>query len=144
MAVHGVGIDIVLVERIEKLVVSRGEVFTHRWFTETEVAQCGGFLFAGREFASRLAAKEAVWKSLGLDGSRAVPWRSIEIITNHEGMTARLSGDVAIAANAAGVSSVSVTGTCTGDVVLSTAVAWTDDPSDVSARPHPCSWSGDQ
>lgn len=144
MAVHGVGIDIVLVERIENLVVSRGEAFTHRWFTEAEVSQCDDTHSAGREFASRLAAKEAVWKSLGLDGNRPVPWRSIEIIRSPEGMTACLSGDVALAASAAGVASISVTGTCTGDVVLSTALAWTDGPSDVSAQPHPCSWSGDQ
>lgn len=144
MAVHGVGIDIVHVERIERLVLGRGEVFTRRWFTDAEVSQCDRTQSVIHEYASRLAAKEAVWKSLGLDGNLPVPWRSIEIIRESDGMTARLSGDIATAAAAAGVASISVTGTCTGDVVLSTALAWTDDTFGVSAKPQPCSGTGDQ
>lgn len=97
MTIHGVGIDVVDTQRVERL-VARSAPFPLRWFTTREVAQCSGVNGAAREYAQRLAAKEAVWKALGLDAwSGGVPWRHIETSPDGVGFTVRLTGPLAAA-----------------------------------------------
>lgn len=77
MSIYGVGIDVADVGRFESLLVQRGESFVRRWFTGAEIAECGT---DPRHYAGRFAAKEAVWKALGLDSAGPAVWRSIEIL----------------------------------------------------------------
>nr|WP_300148065.1 holo-ACP synthase [Propionicimonas sp.] len=80
MVLHGVGIDVVDVTRISWLLEAQGGRFATRWFTPEEVAACDSEPDRSRAFAERLAAKEAVWKALGVGGlSSPVPWRQIAV-----------------------------------------------------------------
>lgn len=124
MSLRGVGIDIVDVSRIEDLILARGEAFTARWFTAEESAQCVAADQPAASFAARLAGKEAVWKSLGLDGNRPVPWRSITIDGGNETETVQLHGEVATAAGDAGVQQVWVSTTTLDRVAMAVAMAW--------------------
>jgi len=82
MAIVGTGVDIIEVERVER-VLSRmptGVRFRRRVFTEGEVAYCES---RGRlryqSYAARFAAKEAAMKAMGTGWNRNVGWSEIEV-----------------------------------------------------------------
>ena len=60
------GVDIVEVRRVGRLVKSAR--FVERVFTEREVAYCRDKKNSAQHFAVRFAAKEAVYKALGMPG----------------------------------------------------------------------------
>lgn len=124
MPLRGVGIDLVDVGRVARLLQARGETFTSRWFTADEAAQCNAADRPEVSFAARLAAKEAVWKSLGLGGNRSVPWRSITIDSSGGTETVKLHADVADAAGAAGVQQLAVSTTTLDNLAMAVAMAW--------------------
>jgi len=83
----GCGIDLVKIERIEKIIKKWGDNFTSRVFTLLEREYCEkkkGNKY--QSYAGRFAAKEALLKSLGL-GLRGVNWKEIEIENNELGQS---------------------------------------------------------
>ncbi|HER24287.1 MAG TPA: holo-[acyl-carrier-protein] synthase [Candidatus Atribacteria bacterium] len=75
----GCGIDLVKIERIEKIIKKWGNNFIDRIFTSWEKEYCekkesGKF----QSYAGKFAAKEALLKALAL-GLRKVSWKEIEI-----------------------------------------------------------------
>ncbi|MFH1379460.1 MAG: holo-ACP synthase [bacterium] len=61
------GVDIIEVKRIAEI-CKRNKHFLQRVFTAKEITYCSKKKFKWQHFAVRFAAKEAVWKSLGLTG----------------------------------------------------------------------------
>jgi holo-[acyl-carrier protein] synthase len=103
------GTDIVSVARVQRLIERGGPLFLDRWFTADEIAYCSRMAHPALHFAARLAAKEAVVKSLGGPGDDPVPWRSIEVCRDDSGApSVRLSGRVRESADALGVREISV------------------------------------
>jgi holo-[acyl-carrier protein] synthase len=82
MPIYGVGIDLVRVERLEKLLDRWGERFEIRVFTEFERQFCSGRRNRVSCLALRFAAKEAFVKALGLGMRKPVLWRDIEVRPN--------------------------------------------------------------
>lgn len=76
-----VGIDIIEIERIERVLARFGDRFLNRIFTPTERERYGR---RPAELAARFAAKEATMKALGT-GIRGVRWRDIETLPNRRG-----------------------------------------------------------
>ena len=70
------GIDLIEVERIDHLIISHGQRFLERVYTEQELRDSNG---RTPSLAVRMAAKEAVSKVLGC-GIGLVSWKDIEII----------------------------------------------------------------
>ena len=67
MAVIGVGIDIVDIERFKKILLKEtGHDFIYRFFSENEIAYCSRFSEKDQHYAVRFAAKEAFIKASGL------------------------------------------------------------------------------
>jgi holo-[acyl-carrier protein] synthase len=79
MPVYGVGIDLVRVERLEKLLERWGERFEKRLFTEFERQFCAARKNRAACLALRFAAKEAFVKALGLGMRKPVLWLDIEV-----------------------------------------------------------------
>ncbi|NLX60304.1 MAG: holo-ACP synthase [Phycisphaerae bacterium] len=86
MAIVGHGVDIIEVDRIERMIADHADHFLGRTFTEAEVA------FAGRRrkrqaevYAGLFAAKEAVMKALGTGMRRGVAFRDIEVLHQPSG-----------------------------------------------------------
>jgi len=79
MPIYGVGIDLVKVERLEKLLSRWGKRFETRVFTEFERQFCSGKKARTACLALRFAAKEAFVKALGLGMRKPVLWRDIEV-----------------------------------------------------------------
>lgn len=75
------GVDLLLIDRFERVLARHPERFPERILTERERDYCGGRL---AEMAARFAGKEAVMKCLGT-GVRGVRWREIEILANARG-----------------------------------------------------------
>lgn len=80
----GCGIDLVKIERIEKIIKKWGDNFTSRIFTNLEQEYCEEKGNKYQSYAGKFAAKEALLKALGL-GLRGVNWKEIEIENNELG-----------------------------------------------------------
>jgi holo-[acyl-carrier protein] synthase len=131
----GVGIDTVRVARIEALLKRSGKRFVSRWFTPVESASCLAGAHPARHLAARLAAKEAVFKSLRFDGNRPVPWREIEIVAE-SGTVPRveLSGRLHEEASAVGVVAVLVSLVLADSYATAAAIAVGEDRRLVTSR----------
>ena len=81
MAIVGIGIDLVDIDRAERLLARHGERALRRLLSPAERAYVEGMVTPARHFAVRLAAKEAVYKALQtLPGATAVGWKDIEVL----------------------------------------------------------------
>lgn len=94
MNVLGVGVDLVDLDRVARLLASKGEHALQKFFTEEERAYLATRPQPTGHAAARIAAKEAVYKALqSLPGARGVGWREIEVTRDADGRPAiRLHG----------------------------------------------------
>ncbi|KAI0597065.1 fatty acid synthase subunit alpha [Biscogniauxia sp. FL1348] len=101
-----VGVD---VEDITAINIEN-DTFVERNFTEKEIAYCRTTPSPQSSFAGRWSAKEAVFKSLGVQSKGAgAPLKDIEILSNEKGAPiVCLHGEAEEAAKAAGVKEISV------------------------------------
>lgn len=76
----GVGLDILLVARMERELLDSSASFRDEVFTESEIAYCERMRYPARHFAARFAAKEAALKALGGIGDSLPRWRDVEIL----------------------------------------------------------------
>ena len=78
----GTGIDIVEIARIKNAVERWGDAFLRHVFTPAEIEHAGKFKFPYQHYAGRFAAKEAVFKAMGLPH---LSWHDVTIINDAEG-----------------------------------------------------------
>lgn len=83
--IESVGIDLVEVERIEKILKKWGERFTGRVFAEGEVFYCGKKAYPSIHYAARFAVKEAFLKCLGVGIGGGIALKDIEVRNNDDG-----------------------------------------------------------
>jgi holo-[acyl-carrier protein] synthase len=77
--VIGSGIDIVNIERIERLMGRWGDHFLSRVYTEREISRCQRRSRPSECFAIRFAAKEAFLKAIGSGLRNGIQWTDIEV-----------------------------------------------------------------
>lgn len=85
VAVYGIGIDLIRVDRLEKSLDRWGERFTKRIFTPDELAGCAERKKQATCLATRFAAKEAFVKALGTGMRSPVLWTDIQVQNDHLG-----------------------------------------------------------
>jgi len=119
----GCGIDLVKIERIEKIIKKWGDNFISRVFTLLEREYCEkkkGNKY--QSYAGRFAAKEALLKSLGL-GLGGVNWKEIEIENNELGQSIiETSGKLKKIASEKGVSKYFITISHTKDYAIAQVI----------------------
>jgi holo-[acyl-carrier protein] synthase len=81
----GTGIDLVNIERIERLMARWGDLFLSRVFTEKEIVWCQQRTQPAECFAIRFAAKEAFLKAIGWGVRNGIQWIDIEVENDHMG-----------------------------------------------------------
>jgi holo-[acyl-carrier-protein] synthase len=81
--IHGVGVDIVDIERIRNSVGHFGEDFLERVFTPSEVEYSMKRKDPHPSLAARFAAKEAMIKALTTD--ETIPLKDIEVVVSDSG-----------------------------------------------------------
>jgi holo-[acyl-carrier protein] synthase len=81
----GTGIDIVNMDRIERMMARWGDLFLRRVFTEKEIVWCQQRIRPPECFATRFAAKEAFLKAIGWGLRNGIQWIDIEVENNPMG-----------------------------------------------------------
>jgi len=105
--IHGVGIDIVEVERIRKAILEYGDKFVRRVFTLDEIAHCNGKADMCLRYAARFAAKEAAFKSLRGQWRKGMRWLDFETLGKESTPPSlRLTGGAAAMQQEAGVTTL--------------------------------------
>ena len=108
MAVLGLGIDLVEVDRVRALLRRWPESFPRKVLSPGEREYCQGRAGMAASVAARFAAKEAALKALGL-GIGACRWVEMEIEHSPSGAPRlRLKGQAAARAEALGVERLAV------------------------------------
>ena len=77
--IFGTGIDMVNIDRIERLIARWGNLFLGRVFTEREIIWCQRRARPSECFATRFAAKEAFLKAIGWGLRNGIHWTDIEV-----------------------------------------------------------------
>ena len=95
MAVMGIGIDVVAIDRIERILAGpRGDRFVERVLTEGERRLAEGrFRRMAEVVAARFAAKEAFAKSVG--APKGLGWHDVEVVRAGGKPTLLLTGAAA-------------------------------------------------
>ena len=78
----GTGIDIVEIDRIQKAVERWGDVFLNHILTPVEIRHAKEFKLPYQHYAGRFAAKEAIFKAMGIPD---LSWHDVSIINDANG-----------------------------------------------------------
>ena len=102
---HSVGVDIIEIERVQRVVSRWGNRFLERVYSEAELTLCRGRV---PELAVRFAGKEAISKALGT-GLLGVAWREMEVLSDRRGKPlVRLHGRAAARAAKLGLTEFAI------------------------------------
>ncbi|HML37641.1 MAG TPA: holo-ACP synthase [Bacillota bacterium] len=120
--IHGVGVDILDIDRIRPLSADWNDSFFIKTFTEKERAEAALREDPSRYFAGRFSAKEAVFKALRIP-SDAIRLNEIEILNDAENKPCvHLLSRAEQVATGLGVGRLSVSLSNDGDFVISFAI----------------------
>lgn len=128
MRIIGHGIDLVEVERIERMLAEHGGRMLDRLFTKAEQDECGGDARRSSRFAARFAAKEAGLKALGTGLSDGIQWTDVSIVNDAKGAPKLvLAGKALEVANALGVTGCIVSLSHTKAHAIASVIAFGND-----------------
>jgi holo-[acyl-carrier protein] synthase len=86
MSVLGLGLDLIAIDRVERLLEGDRDRVLKRLLTESERSYCESQPLPARHVAARLAAKEAAYKAFQVaEGARGIGWREMEVVRDAEG-----------------------------------------------------------
>lgn len=91
----GHGIDIVDIDRIQRMIDDHADRFLDRCFTETERSYNRGGRRYAEHIAARFAAKEAAMKALGTGLASGVSWTDFSIANDPSGKPRLIVRDTA-------------------------------------------------
>ena len=83
MNIYGIGTDIVNVNRIRTVVKKNNQAFKKRIYTNFEIRTCEKRKNKIECFAKRFAAKEALFKAIGIKNK--LDFKDVEIVNNSSG-----------------------------------------------------------
>jgi len=83
--IAGIGIDIVLISRIEKLIERYGERFLRRVYSDPEIAEGTKCRKNSHFFAGRFAAREAFFKAIGTGLGEGLALKDVNVTTTEKG-----------------------------------------------------------
>jgi holo-[acyl-carrier protein] synthase len=81
----GLGLDMVEIDRIERLAEEHEARFVRKYFTAAEISYAESHHRPGEHLAARFAAKEAAAKALGTGIAERVHMRDLEIVARDSG-----------------------------------------------------------
>lgn len=109
--ITGIGVDIVEINRIASAICRYGSSFLNRIYTENEqdyCLSCSNRRITHQRFAARFAAKEAVFKCLGIS-EKGMRWKDMEILNEANGKPfVKLHGELLEVSKEAGIKEVLV------------------------------------
>jgi holo-[acyl-carrier protein] synthase len=127
MRIHGIGIDVVEVERIATAIERHGEPFLAKLFTSAERAYCDSRKNPAMHYAARFAAKEAAVKALGTGIGANAGLQDLEVVHDDKGAPKlRLSGAAEAFAKQHGITGIQISLTHARDYAAANAIALCD------------------
>lgn len=124
MRIHGIGIDVVEIERIARAITRLGEPFLAKLFTPAEREYCASQKKSELHYAARFAAKEAVSKALGTGIGGQAGWLDLEITRNPSGAPKLvLAGAAAEFAKSQGITEIQISLTHAREYAAANAIA---------------------
>jgi holo-[acyl-carrier protein] synthase len=124
MRIHGIGIDVVEVERIATAIERHGEPFLAKLFTAAERAYCESRKSPAMHYAARFAAKEAAVKALGTGIGANAGLQDLEVVHDDKGAPKlRLSGAAEAFAKQHGITGIQISLTHARDYAAANAIA---------------------
>jgi holo-[acyl-carrier protein] synthase len=85
MDIVGIGTQVMECARVRGLIDQHGEIFLKQVYTTREIAYCNGKKQSTEQFTALWAAKEAVFRTLGLTWKRGMNWADIEVVCENGG-----------------------------------------------------------
>ena len=124
----GLGMDLVEIDRVERMIESLGDRMYARLFSEGEANYIRGKPLPAQHAAVRLAAKEAAFKALaGNELARRITWKDVEVVSDSHGIPSiKLHGTAHRRARELAVSRIHVSLTHTRDTAGAVVVLSTD------------------
>ena len=83
MNIYGIGTDIVNINRIRVAIKKKNQAFKNRIYTKSEIIVCEKRKNKIECFAKRFAAKEALFKAVGLKNK--LDFKDVEVVNNSSG-----------------------------------------------------------
>lgn len=125
MSIIGHGIDLVEIERIERMRIDHGSTFLDRCFTEGEQAYAESAPRVRAErYAARFAAKEAVLKAFGTGLREGIAWTDMDIVRNDLGAPSIvLTGEAAEFATSLGITAWRISISHTAELAMASVIA---------------------
>jgi len=121
--IYGIGVDLVSIPRLEKVVLTWGDRFIRRVFTDQEARISNRRPARHSAFALRFAAKEAFSKALGLGMRNGIRWRDIEVFNERSGKPGlRLYGTASDICREEGINGIHLSLSDDGDYAVATVV----------------------
>jgi holo-[acyl-carrier protein] synthase len=121
--IYGTGVDLVSIERMKKVILTWGDRFIDRIFTDQEARICHSRSASHAAFALRFAAKEAFSKALGLGLRQGIRWRDIEVYNEPSGKPGlRLFGTAADICRDRGINGIHLSLSDDGDYGIAMVV----------------------
>jgi len=128
MAVKGVGVDIISINRVKDTIENAGRAFLDRVFTSWEQEAAEGSSNPIAYYATRFAGKEAIFKTFGIGWATGVEFTEIEIRDGKFGEPAPvLSGKFAELAREKGAKGVLLSLSYDGDYAVGMATLVEND-----------------
>ncbi len=120
--IKGHGVDIIKVNRVERMLNRFGQRFKARIYTESEIDYCMTASNKIESFAARLAAKEAVYKVLSSELD-TLCWQEISVRMENYMPTIYLKGHAKEAAEKIGIQSWHLSLSHERDYALASVIA---------------------
>jgi len=83
--IYGTGIDLVDIDRIEKIIQKWHVRFLNMVYSPCEIGYCNNKAFPAIHYAARFAAKESFLKSLGMGLGMGIKLKDIEVKNDERG-----------------------------------------------------------
>ena len=133
MSIIGHGIDLVEIDRIERMRVDHGRTFLDRCFTAGEQAYAESAPRVRAErYAARFAAKEAILKAFGTGLREGIAWTDMDVVRNDLGAPSIvLSGEAAEFAATLGITSWMISISHTAELAMASVIAVGTPPATV-------------
>jgi len=127
MRLIGHGIDLVEVDRIERMLAEHGGRMLERLFTKAEQDECNSDVRRACRFAARFAAKEAALKALCTGLSGGIQWTDVSVANDANGAPKLvLAGKALAIANDLGVTQWVVSLSHTRTHAIASVIAFAD------------------
>lgn len=93
--ISGMGVDLVEIDRIDKIIERWGDMFVQKVFADEEIRYCRKHVLPAMHFAARFAAKEACLKALGIGLGMGVGLKEIWVSRSDKGVPSLIFADKA-------------------------------------------------